>query len=41
MDKRGMSESEAYAALRQQAMKHGLKLADVARRIIAMADLFG
>lgn len=41
MDKRGMSESEAYAALRQQAMKQGLKLADVARRIIAMADLLG
>jgi response regulator NasT len=41
MEKRGMSESEAYAALRQQAMKQGLKLADVARRIIAMADLLG
>jgi response regulator NasT len=41
MDKRGMSEGEAYAALRQQAMKQGLKLADVARRIIAMADLLG
>jgi response regulator NasT len=41
MEKRGMSEGEAYAALRQQAMKQGLKLADVARRIIAMADLLG
>jgi two-component system, response regulator / RNA-binding antiterminator len=41
MQKRGMSESEAYAALRQQAMRQGLKLADVARRIIAMADLLG
>lgn len=41
MDKRGMSENEAYAALRQQAMKQGLKLADVARRILAMADLLG
>jgi response regulator NasT len=41
MEKRGMSENEAYAALRQQAMKQGLKLADVARRIIAMADLLG
>ncbi|WP_149194796.1 ANTAR domain-containing response regulator [Luteimonas suaedae] len=41
MDKRGMSEPEAYAALRQQAMKQGLKLADVARQIIAMADLLG
>jgi len=41
MDRRGMSEAEAYAALRQQAMKQGLKLADVARRILAMADLLG
>ncbi|SOD51658.1 response regulator receiver and ANTAR domain protein [Pseudoxanthomonas wuyuanensis] len=41
MEKRGMSESEAYAALRQQAMKQGLKLADVARQIIAMAELLG
>ena len=41
MDKRNMSEADAYAALRQQAMKQGLRLADVARRIIAMADLLG
>ena len=41
MEKRGMSENEAYAALRQQAMKQGLKLADVARQIIAMAELLG
>lgn len=41
MDRRGLGETEAYAALRQQAMKQGLKLADVARRILAMADLLG
>ncbi|MGJ7902086.1 MULTISPECIES: ANTAR domain-containing response regulator [unclassified Lysobacter] len=41
MEKRGMSESEAYAALRQQAMRQGAKLVDVARQIIAMADLIG
>jgi len=41
MDKRGMTEAEAYAVLRQQAMKQGLKLADVARRILAMSDLLG
>jgi len=41
MDRRGMTEAEAYAALRQQAMKQGLKLADVARRILSMADLLG
>lgn len=41
MDKRGMTENEAYAALRQQAMKQGLKLAEVAERILALADLLG
>jgi len=41
MEKRGMSEREAYAALRQQAMRQNLKLADVARRILSMADLLG
>lgn len=41
MEKRGMSEGEAYGTLRQQAMKQGLKLADVAQRIIALADLLG
>ena len=41
MERRGMSEAQAYAALRQQAMKHGLKLADVARRILSMSDLLG
>ena len=32
---------EKLAALRQQAMKQGVKLAEVARRIVAMADLLG
>lgn len=41
MARRGMSEAEAYAALRQQAMRQGLRLAEVARRIIDMADLLG
>ncbi|MCS3810900.1 response regulator NasT [Xanthomonas arboricola] len=41
MQKRGLSEAEAYAALRQQAMKQGVKLAEVARRIVAMAELLG
>lgn len=41
MEKRGLSEADAYAALRQQAMKQGIKLAEVARRIVAMADLLG
>ncbi|MGY1408049.1 MULTISPECIES: ANTAR domain-containing response regulator [unclassified Luteimonas] len=41
MEKRGMSEREAYAALRQQAMRQNLKLAELARRILSMADLLG
>lgn len=41
MSKRGMSEADAYAALRKQAMQQNLKLADVARRLIAMIDLLG
>ncbi|UWX03848.1 ANTAR domain-containing protein [Pseudoxanthomonas sp. NC8] len=41
MERRGMGEAEAYAALRQQAMKQGLKLADVARRVLSMAELLG
>lgn len=41
MDKRALSEADAYALLRQEAMKQGLKLADVARRILSVADLLG
>lgn len=41
MDKRSMSEADAYAVLRRQAMQQNLKLADVARRVIAMAELLG
>jgi response regulator NasT len=41
MQKRGQSEAEAYATLRTQAMKQSIKLVDVARQIIAMADLLG
>lgn len=41
MERRGMSEDAAYAALRAQAMNRGLKVADVARQLIAMADLLG
>jgi response regulator NasT len=41
MEKRGLSERDAYAALRQQAMKLNLKLADVARRVLGMAELLG
>ncbi len=41
MERSGMSEAEAYAALRQQAMNHGLKLVDVARRIVARSEPTG
>lgn len=41
VDKRGMSEADAYASMRQLAMRQGLKLVDIARQIIAMADLLG
>jgi response regulator NasT len=41
MTKRQMTEAIAYETLRTQAMKQGAKLADVARQIIAMADLLG
>ncbi|WP_200917474.1 ANTAR domain-containing response regulator [Jeongeupia sp. HS-3] len=41
MDKRGLSEAEAFTTLRDQAMKQGIKIAEVARQLIAMADLLG
>jgi len=41
VEKRGMSEADAYASLRQLAMRQGQKLVDVARQVIAMADLIG
>jgi response regulator NasT len=39
MDRRKMSEQEAYATLRKRAMDQGIKVAEVARQLIAMADL--
>lgn len=41
VEKRGMSEAEAYASMRQLAMRQNQKLVDIARQIIAMADLLG
>ena len=41
MDRRKMSEQEAYATLRKRAMDQGMKLAEVARQLISMADLLG
>jgi len=41
MKQRGWTEEEAYQALRKIAMDKGLKLAEVARQVIAVADLLG
>jgi two-component system, response regulator / RNA-binding antiterminator len=41
MNRQGLSETEAYARLRKTAMDKGLKLADVAQRILDVADLLG
>ncbi|CAG1014538.1 putative transcriptional regulatory protein pdtaR [Burkholderiaceae bacterium] len=39
MSRQGLVEDEAYARLRKTAMDKGMKLADVAQRIIDVADL--
>jgi two-component system, response regulator / RNA-binding antiterminator len=41
MQRQGLSESEAYARLRKAAMNKGMKLADIARQMIDMAELLG
>ena len=35
------AEADAYANMRQLAMRQNLKLVDIARQIIGMADLLG
>jgi response regulator NasT len=39
MERQGLSEEEAYARLRKTAMDKGLKLSEVAQRILDVADL--
>jgi response regulator NasT len=39
MSRQGLSEDEAYARLRKTAMDKGMRLADVAQRIIDVMDL--
>jgi len=39
MSRQGLSEEQAYARLRKTAMDKGLRLADVAQRIIDVADI--
>jgi len=41
MQRHGITESEAYTRLRKTAMDKGLKLSDVAQRILDVADLLG
>ncbi len=41
MQRQGLSEQEAYEKLRKTAMDKGLKLADVAQRMLDVADLLG
>lgn len=41
MTRQGLSEQEAYSRLRKAAMDRGLKLAEVAQRLIDAADLLG
>ena len=39
MQRQGLSEEEAYGRMRKTAMDKGLKLAEVAQRILDVADL--
>ncbi len=41
MDKHGLDEPQAYARLRKTAMNQSITIAEVARRLLALADLFG
>lgn len=41
MQRHGLSEPEAYARLRKAAMDKGLKISEVARRLVDVADLLG
>ncbi|MBI2310998.1 MAG: ANTAR domain-containing protein [Betaproteobacteria bacterium] len=41
MEKRGVNEAEAYRLLRKMAMDRNQRLAEVARQIISVADVFG
>ncbi len=42
MDRRKMTEQEAYAALRKRAMDHGMKVAEgLLAQLVSMADLLG
>lgn len=41
MQRRGMSEEEAFKAMRSMAMSHNRRMAEIAEQILSMADLIG
>jgi response regulator NasT len=41
MERQGLSEADAYGKMRKTAMDRGLKLGEVAQRILDVADLLG
>ena len=41
MQRQNLNETQAYARLRKAAMDQGLKLAQVAQRLLDMAELLG
>ena len=41
MQRQGLSEQDAYEKLRKAAMDRGLKLGEVAQRMLDVADLLG
>jgi response regulator NasT len=41
MQRQGLTEPEAYARLRKAAMDKGLKLGEVAQRILDVSELLG
>jgi response regulator NasT len=41
ISKHGLDEPQAYARLRKTAMNQSITIAEVARRLLALADLFG
>ena len=41
MERRQLTEAEAYALLRSQAMQNGLRLAELSRQLINSSQLLG
>ena len=41
MSRQGLTEPQAYARLRKAAMDKGIKLSEVAQRLVDAADLLG